>query len=91
MTYDPDLEHRYLTRLRLARETLGWSQQHLADRADMHRATISKIENGTRGITLTDGVALAQALGVPLDDMIRTGHVTFARVEPDVLRVWWWT
>jgi transcriptional regulator with XRE-family HTH domain len=47
----------------------GWTQQQLADRLaelghPMGRSAISKIEGGTRHVTLDDEAAIAHALGV---------------------------
>jgi len=50
-------------RLKQLREQAGLSQQDLADRADMHRFGIAKIEQGLREPSWATVQALAKALG----------------------------
>ena len=50
--------------VRRFREARGWSQEGLAERADLHRTYISGIERGIRNPTLTIIFKLANALGV---------------------------
>ena len=38
--------------IRIVREKRGYSQDHLAEKMDINRSTISKIENGKFGITV---------------------------------------
>lgn len=53
-------------RVRIAevRKSLGVSQGELADRVGMSRPYLAQIENGTRNMTTTKQVAIAEALGV---------------------------
>jgi transcriptional regulator with XRE-family HTH domain len=39
-------------RIRITREKRGYSQEQLAEKMDINRSTISKIENGKFGITV---------------------------------------
>ena len=39
-------------KIRLVREKRGYSQEQLAEKMDINRSTISKIENGKFGITV---------------------------------------
>ncbi len=39
-------------KIRIVREKRGYSQEQLADKMDINRSTISKIENGKFGITV---------------------------------------
>jgi transcriptional regulator with XRE-family HTH domain len=39
-------------KIRIVREKRGYSQEQLAERMDINRSTISKIENGKFGITV---------------------------------------
>ena len=50
--------------VRRLRKSRGWSQEDLAEKADLHRTYISGIERGVRNPTLTILFKLAQALGV---------------------------
>ena len=58
----------FAEQVRIVRERKHWNQQQLADRlavlgVDMDQRTISKIENGKRGIYLDDALAICAALG----------------------------
>lgn len=86
--YDPDLERRFAQRMRAVREARGWSQQELADRAGIpHRSALSQMENGRRGIPLAEAVALAEALTIPLHDMIAPGRLLIRQAGPLDIRV----
>jgi len=50
--------------VRRLRESKGWSQEDLAEKADLHRTYVSGIERGVRNPTLTIVFKLADALGV---------------------------
>jgi transcriptional regulator with XRE-family HTH domain len=78
-------------RLYAARRRLGISQQELADRVDMSRETISRLERGlanesrksSADPTLTALLALSRALGMQLRlDMALNGDVVIEFVEP---------
>ncbi len=49
--------------LKQNRQELGLSQEELAKRSQVPRATITKIENGQRNVTLKTMLALANAMG----------------------------
>lgn len=51
--------------VRHLRETAGFSQEELADRANVHRTYIGGIERGERNPTLITIHKIAEALGVP--------------------------
>jgi transcriptional regulator with XRE-family HTH domain len=50
--------------LRGRRVALGWSQQELSDRCNLHLTEISRLENGLRNPRLTTIIKLADALKV---------------------------
>lgn len=55
------------------RQARGLTQQELADRAEMHIRQVQKIEAGetlTEKMTLKNALALARALGVPVEQLI---------------------
>ena len=54
-------------RLRLAN---GWSQEELADRAQLHRTYISGIERGIRNPTLTVLEKVAQGLDCSMTELV---------------------
>jgi transcriptional regulator with XRE-family HTH domain len=53
-------------RVRALRTAKGWSQERLADEADMHRTYMWGIEQGVRNPSVRHLTRLADALGVPL-------------------------
>lgn len=58
-------------RISRARESLGMSQNELADHLGVNRVTLTYWENGTRDIKTTDIVRLADILGVSCDFLLR--------------------
>ena len=64
-----DLRRLWADNLKAAREAAGLSQFDLAVRALIDQGTISKMENGTRGISDDAKVKLARALGVPAGEL----------------------
>ena len=58
-------------RLRLARENLHVSQELLADMAGMHRTYIGQVERGERNISVGNMEKLADAVDLPLWEMLR--------------------
>jgi transcriptional regulator with XRE-family HTH domain len=71
---------RIARRLRLERESRGWTLGDVAERCGVARATISKIERGEASPTATVLVRLAGAFDLTLGGLI-------ARAEGDVDRV----
>ena len=55
-------------RIRQERKLRRWSEQELADRAGISRATLQKIENGDMGCALGLAFESAALVGVPLFD-----------------------
>ena len=53
-------------RIRQLRHDKGWSQEHLADEAGMHRTYMWGIEQGMRNPSVRHLVRVADALGVPI-------------------------
>ena len=52
------------------RKALGISQGELADRVGMSRPYLAQIENGTRNLTTSRQVALAEGLGVDPSELV---------------------
>jgi transcriptional regulator with XRE-family HTH domain len=57
--------------LRMYRRRVGFSQEELALRASLHRSAISKLERGGREPRLATIVKVADALSIPLDELLR--------------------
>jgi transcriptional regulator with XRE-family HTH domain len=56
--------------LRELRRQRGFSQESLADKADLHRNFIGLVERGQRNVTLTTLEMLAAALKLPVSELI---------------------
>lgn len=57
-------------RLRSHREAKGFSQEVLAEKAELDRTYISDIERGTRNPGIKNVVRLARALGIPTAKLV---------------------
>ena len=64
------LEEIFGAELRILREEKGLSQEHLGFECDLHRTFISQLERGKRVPMLRTLCKLANALGMPLSEMI---------------------
>jgi len=53
--------------IRRLRAENGWSQEFLADRADLDRSYMGGVERGERNISTLNLARIAKALGVGLD------------------------
>jgi transcriptional regulator with XRE-family HTH domain len=58
-------------RIRAARLTGKMTQQQVAERIDMDRATYNRIEQGHASPMLDSLIRIADAIGVPLADLVR--------------------
>jgi putative molybdopterin biosynthesis protein len=72
--------------LRLARQTRGFSQQQLASMAGVSRQAVSAVESGHSDPSLRVALALAQALGLSVEELFGPGEpaapVTAISVAP---------
>lgn len=57
--------------LKKIRNQSGLSQEELAHRAGLHRTYISSVERGQRNISLENIFAIAEALSVPVADLLK--------------------
>lgn len=55
--------------VRMQRRRLGFSQEELAERANLHRTYITEVENGLRNISLDNISKLARALEVSVSEL----------------------
>jgi putative transcriptional regulator len=58
-------------RIRAVRSAKGWTQQILADHAELTRESISSIENGRSDPTFSTLAHIADALGLTLQDLLK--------------------
>lgn len=65
-----DVGERFGTVVRQLREARGWSQERLAGHADLNRSYMGEIERAAAMPSLATAAKLAQALGVPLSELI---------------------
>ena len=57
-------------RVRAIRESADWSQEDLAEKADLHRTYISGLERGGRNVSLLNILKLARALKVTAGQLL---------------------
>lgn len=65
-----DIRERLAKNMRRIRREKGWSQEELADRADVHRTYISGVERCVRNPTITIVGRIADALGVQVGELV---------------------
>ncbi len=65
-------KHRKLIgeNIRLRRKKAGWSQEKLAEKADLHSVYISQVERAERAITIDSLLRITKALRIRLRDVI---------------------
>ena len=56
--------------VRAARTAAKLSQEQLAERVDLDRKTVNRIEQGTYGTSVDHLIRIAHALDVPLADLV---------------------
>src|SRR4051794_36230298 len=64
------LAHQVALVVQRLRNTAGFTQEELADRAGLHRTHIGLVERGERHLSVAAAVKLANALGLSLADLI---------------------
>lgn len=65
-----EIRERLAQRVRAYRKERRWSQEELADRAELHRTFVSQIERATQGATIDTVARLAAALEVRFGDLL---------------------
>jgi transcriptional regulator with XRE-family HTH domain len=58
-------------RIRDLRAKKGWSQEHLADEAGLHRSHMGEIERGKANVTLTTLALIAKTLHVTPAELLQ--------------------
>ncbi len=80
----------FRSRLREVRRLKGWTQQELSDAlkavgVKLDASAITRLEGGTRGVTLDDVVAIAAVLGVsPLHMIVQLENDALLEVAPEI-------
>ncbi|MDX0803519.1 helix-turn-helix domain-containing protein [Sinorhizobium medicae] len=69
--------------LRTLRHARGYSQEELADRANIHRTYVSALERCQYSATIDMVASLAKVLGVDAAALLRS------RAEPDLIESFW--
>ncbi len=57
--------------IRTYRRNLGWSQEKLAEKADLHRNYIGDVERGEENVSVDTLMRIATALKVGLSDLFK--------------------
>ena len=65
----PDIRARFGFVVKVRRETLGLTQEDLAERARLHRTYLSDVERGGRNLSLVNIERIAAALALPLSEL----------------------
>ncbi|MEV8310957.1 helix-turn-helix transcriptional regulator [Streptomyces flavidovirens] len=68
-------------RLCSAREHAGLSEQQVAERVRVDRATYNRIEQGNSVALIDTLVLIADAIGIPLSELVRQWRVPAVRIE----------
>jgi len=71
-----DIQKEFGLTLRRLRKSLGYSQETLAEKADLHRTYVSDIERGQRNVSLQNIERLAQALNLSVADLFPQPRTT---------------
>ena len=66
-----EIRQRLARNLKKLRTAQGWSQEHYAFEAGIHRTYVSDIERGARNPTITVVEKLAGPLGVTVSELLR--------------------
>ena len=66
-----DIRKVLANNVRVFRELKGWSQEELAERADVHRTYVSQVERGLRNPTIVIVDRLAKALRLTASDLLK--------------------
>ncbi|MBB5415089.1 transcriptional regulator with XRE-family HTH domain [Paraburkholderia atlantica] len=71
--------------VRRIRETYGWSQEQLAEYAELNRSYVGEIERGAAIASIVTVDKLARAFQVPIERLLNPAAAT-AEVDPASLR-----
>ena len=66
-------------RLRRRRIDLGYTQEHLAELADVHPTYIGQVERGEKNVTIESLEKICCALNLPMDELFYNFHTSDAK------------
>lgn len=69
---ESDIRQQFGLRVRQIRHGKGWSQEELADRANLDRTYVGGVERGERNPGLVNIVRITTALGAPIGELFVT-------------------
>ena len=67
---DQELIAKIGRRIAEVRKTRGWTQEALAEAVQIEAVSLSRVENGSRALSLSTLACIANALGVSLSDLV---------------------
>ena len=77
--------------LNFIRKKKNITQQELADKTNIERSTISRIENGEIDTSIDNAIKIANALEIPLEEIIakdlRFDNISPVEIDKDVIRI----
>jgi transcriptional regulator with XRE-family HTH domain len=73
---------RFAERIRELRTERGWSQERLAEEADLHRTYIGGIERALRNVSLFNIAKLAHGFDVPIAELFTPAGRKSRKVIP---------
>ncbi len=62
---------KFGAKVRSERQKHGWSQEKLAEKADVHRTYIGMIERAEKNITLSNISKIASALNLTIEELFK--------------------
>ena len=69
-----DAKKTFGTSVKAWRKRLGFSQEELAERADLHRTYVSDVERGARNLSLESMTRIAEALRISVAELFPPEH-----------------
>ena len=70
-----DISKKIGTKIKLERVKRNWSQEELAEKADLSKNHVGAIERGTSSPTVETLAKIADAFGIPLNDLTDASKV----------------
>jgi transcriptional regulator with XRE-family HTH domain len=71
-----EITHAVAATIKQIRTERGWSQERLADEADLHRTFIGLVEAGNRGLSVAAADGIARAFEMKLSELLRQAEMS---------------